>query len=108
MKKGNSCSGVAAAAEPENAIAPIASAPKAAAAQRQFGLNASELSMGISCLSALAPVSAPCWPDHYRTRVSGSLRQRRKMISSGKDLFRRGVAKKKNLKQGDPSFFPLP
>src|SRR6478672_2685235 len=44
MMKGNSCSGVA-AAEPENAIAPIASAPKAAAAQRQFNLNASRLSM---------------------------------------------------------------
>src|SRR5258706_5930523 len=44
MMKGNSCSG-AAAAEPENEMVPIASAPKAAAAQRQFGLNASRLSM---------------------------------------------------------------
>jgi hypothetical protein len=60
--------------------------------------------MGISCLSALAPVSAPCWPDHYRTRVSGSLRQRRKMISSGKGLFRRGVAKKKILNRATRRF----
>jgi hypothetical protein len=37
------------------------------------------------------------WLVHYRTRVSGSLRQRRKMTSSGKELFRRGVAKKKIL-----------
>src|SRR5712671_7729230 len=44
MMKGNSCSGVA-AAEPENETVPIASAPKAAAAGRQFGLNASRLSM---------------------------------------------------------------
>src|SRR5258705_504056 len=44
MMNGNSCSGVA-AAEPENAMAPIASAPKAAAARREFSLNASRLSM---------------------------------------------------------------
>ena len=38
------CSGVA-AVEPENAMVPIATAPKAAAARRQFSLNASRLSM---------------------------------------------------------------
>src|ERR1019366_3238568 len=44
MMKGNSCSG-AAAAEPENAIVPIASAPKAAA-RREFSFNASRLNIG--------------------------------------------------------------
>src|ERR1700692_3482541 len=105
MKKGNSCSGVA-AAEPENAMVPIASAPKAGAAQRQFSLNASRLSMIDPCLSARAPISARCWQDHYRTRVSGCLRQRRKMTSSGKELFRRGVAKKEILNRRR-CYFPL-
>src|SRR5258707_14030298 len=40
--KGNSCSGVA-ATEPENAMVPIASAPRAAAARRKFSLNGSRL-----------------------------------------------------------------
>jgi hypothetical protein len=44
MMKGNSCSGVAAAA-PENAMVPIASAPKLAA-RREFSLNASRLNIG--------------------------------------------------------------
>jgi hypothetical protein len=52
MMKGNSCSGVAAAA-PENAMVPIASALKVAA-RREFSLNASRLNLGRPCLIALA------------------------------------------------------
>src|ERR1700687_1869755 len=54
MKKGNSCSG-AAAAEPENAIPPIASTPKAAA-RRELSLNASRLNIGSPLFDRLAPV----------------------------------------------------
>src|SRR5439155_23196811 len=51
MRKGNSGSG-AAAAEPENAIVPIASAPKATAARREFSFNASRLNIARPCFRA--------------------------------------------------------
>jgi hypothetical protein len=62
MMKGNSCSGVAAAA-PENAIPPIASAPKAAA-RREFSLNASRLNVGRPLSDRCRASSACRWHRH--------------------------------------------
>src|ERR1700722_8218338 len=59
--KENSCTGDA-AAEADNATTPMASAPKAAAARREFNLIASRLNIGRplckSVLSAFAPFPA--------------------------------------------------
>jgi hypothetical protein len=75
MKNGNSGSG-AAAAEVENAIAPIASAPKAAAA------SFDDLNIGRPLFRPVAPVSARRWPNQYRSTVSGRLHEIAKMVSS--------------------------
>src|ERR1019366_2885423 len=63
MMKGNSCSG-AAAAEPENAIVPIASAPKAAA-RRKFSLSASRLNIGRPLFE--------CFSRQFGASLAGSL-----------------------------------
>jgi hypothetical protein len=76
MKNGNSGSG-AAAAEVENAIVPIASAPKAAAA------SFDDLNIGRPLsLRPVAPVSARRYPNQYRSTVSGRLHEIAKMVSS--------------------------
>src|SRR5450759_2731383 len=79
--KGNSGSGPAAAA-PEKAIVPIASAPKAAA-RRALSLNMSRLNMVVPCFVALRAISARRCPNPYRPKVSGCLRQSGKTVSSG-------------------------
>jgi hypothetical protein len=58
-KKGNSGSGEA-AAEPEDAIAPIANAPKAA--RRELSFNAAGLNM-IAPFDRMRAISACRWPD---------------------------------------------
>src|SRR5882757_4415986 len=94
--KGNSCSGVAAAA-PENAMAPMASAPNAAA-RREFSLNASGLNIG-------RPLSDR--PRAPVRRVVGSITTGRgfqkfcvrtpKWFRRGRELFRGGVATKQSF-----------
>jgi hypothetical protein len=59
MMNGNSGSGVA-AADPENATAPIASAPKAAAARREFNFKASRLNIGRPLFYHFRASSACC------------------------------------------------
>jgi hypothetical protein len=76
MKNGKSGSG-AAAAEVENAIAPIASAPIAAAASFDDFCIGRPLS-----LRPVAPFSARRCPNQYRSTVSGRLHEVAKMVSS--------------------------
>jgi hypothetical protein len=81
--KGNSWNG-AAAAWPENATAPIVTAPNAAAARREFSLRQfsfNELNIGRP-LFAPARHLARRWGDQYRSTVSGRLHEIAKMVSS--------------------------
>src|SRR5260370_15576230 len=99
--KGSSCSGVAAAAAPENAMVPIASAPKVAARQ-EFSLNASGLNIGRPCLIAIAPVRRVVVAIAMGRKFQDVCVKHEKWFRRARELFRGGVATKQCFRRPAP------
>jgi hypothetical protein len=89
MMKGNSGSG-AAAAEVESAT-PIASAPKAAAARREFSLSASRLNSVDPYFPRLAPFRRVVGAFNTGRTFQEVCAKGTKRFRRGKELFRHGV-----------------
>src|SRR5260370_30075490 len=96
--KANSRSGVAAAAAPENAMVPIASAPKVDARQ-EFSLNASGLNIGRPCLIAIAPVRRVVVAIGMGRKFQDVCVKHEKWFRRARELFRGGVATKQGFRR---------